>query len=122
MVAGINPFDFGWQLAPGEAFEAPALVCGYSEEGLGGAARLLHRFEADTVLPARHRETESYEAKCRRGATPRPLWAVTSLPGPDPDSLAGTARRLAASMPAHESGAFVAEVERSHRRWTASGA
>ena len=57
VVAGINPFDFGWQLAPGEAFEAPALVCGYSAAGLGGAARLLHRFEADVVLPARHRET-----------------------------------------------------------------
>jgi len=69
-----------------------------------------------------HLGTESHEAKCRRGARPRPLWAVTSLPGPDPDSLAGTARRLAASMPAHESRAFVEQVELSHRRWTTSGA
>jgi hypothetical protein len=69
-----------------------------------------------------HLGTESYEAKCRRGARPRPLWAVTSLAGPDPDFLPATARRLAASMPAHESGTFVARVERSQRRWTASGA
>jgi alpha-galactosidase len=57
VVAGVNPFDFAWHLDPGEAFEAPALDCGYSEEGLGGAARLLHRFAVDAVLPARHRET-----------------------------------------------------------------
>jgi alpha-galactosidase len=57
VVAGINPFDFAWHLAPGESFELPALVCGFTEAGLGGAARALHRFEVDAVLPARHRET-----------------------------------------------------------------
>jgi alpha-galactosidase len=44
-------------LAPGESFETPGLVCGYSEEGLGGAARLLHAFEVDAVLPVRHSNT-----------------------------------------------------------------
>ena len=57
VVVGVNPFDFAWHLVPGESFETPALVCGFSDEGLGGAARLLHRFEVDAVLPARHRET-----------------------------------------------------------------
>ncbi len=61
----------------------------------------------------------SYEAKCRRGARVRPLWAVTSLPGPDPASLVQTAGRMAASMPAHESESFTAQVEQSWRRWTA---
>lgn len=68
-----------------------------------------------------HLGTESYEAKCLRGARPRPLWAVTSLPGSDPDSLARTVRRIAASMPAHESESFTAQVEQSWRRWTAFG-
>jgi alpha-galactosidase len=57
VTVGINPFDFAWHLAPGEAFETPPLVCAYSDQGLGGAARLLHRYTVDAVLPARHRET-----------------------------------------------------------------
>jgi uncharacterized protein len=65
-----------------------------------------------------HLGTGSHEAKCRRGARPRPLWAVTSLPGPDPDSHARALRRIAASMPARESASFTAQVEQSWRRWT----
>jgi uncharacterized protein len=68
-----------------------------------------------------HLGTESYQAKCRRGARPRPLWAVTSLPGPTPDSLARTAQRIAAPMPAHESGPFIVQAEQSWRRWAANG-
>jgi hypothetical protein len=68
-----------------------------------------------------HLGTGSDEAKCRRGARPRPLWAVTSLPGADPDGLARTVRRIAASMPVHDSESFTAQVERSWRRWTAVG-
>jgi hypothetical protein len=68
-----------------------------------------------------HLGIASYEAKCRRGAQLRPLWAVTSLPGPDPDGLSQTVRRIAASLPAHESGSFSAQVEQSWRRWAESG-
>src|SRR6266516_2514307 len=68
-----------------------------------------------------HLGTESYEAKCRRGARPRPLWAVTSLPGSDPDSLARAVRRIAASLPALESESFTAQVEQPWWRWTAFG-
>ena len=44
---GIQPFDFAWRLAPGEQFASPELVGGYSEDGLGGAARLLHALRRD---------------------------------------------------------------------------
>lgn len=57
VVAGIQPFDFAWHLEPGESFETPALVCGYSEHGLDGAARVLHRYQSERVLPERHRAT-----------------------------------------------------------------
>lgn len=66
-----------------------------------------------------HLGTESYEAKCRRGARARPLWAVTSLPGSHPDGVARLARRIASPMPAHESESFTAQAEDSCRRWTA---
>lgn len=56
VTCGVNPFDFGWLLAPGEAFETPALVCGYTDEGLGGASRILHAHTLASVLPAATRE------------------------------------------------------------------
>ncbi len=56
VVMGIQPFDFGWRLEPGTAFTTPELVCGYSEEGIGGASRILHRFEESVQLPSNHRE------------------------------------------------------------------
>ena len=69
-----------------------------------------------------HLGTASHEAKCRRGARLRPLWAVTSFPGPDPGSFARRVNRITASMPAHESELFAKQVEQSWRRWTALGA
>lgn len=57
VVAGIQPFDFAWHLEPGESFETPTLACGYTDDGLDGAARLLHRYQSERVLPAGHRDT-----------------------------------------------------------------
>jgi hypothetical protein len=64
-----------------------------------------------------HLGTDSDEAKCRRGARSRPLWAVTSLPGPEPGDTEQTAHRIAASLPAHESESFTRQVDESMRRW-----
>src|SRR5579864_5995058 len=55
ITAGIQPFDFAWRLETGQHFVTPELVGGYSENGLGGASRLLHGFEEDVWLPATHR-------------------------------------------------------------------
>jgi len=40
---GINPFDFSWQLAPGDSFQTPEAILVYSAEGLGGMSRAYHR-------------------------------------------------------------------------------
>ncbi len=40
---GINSFDFGWRLEPGEAFAAPEAVMVYSAKGLGEMSRTYHR-------------------------------------------------------------------------------
>ena len=48
---GYNPFDFELRLAPGERHVTPALVCGVSGEGWGGASRRAHRFALERVLP-----------------------------------------------------------------------
>jgi alpha-galactosidase len=55
LALGIQPFDFGWRLAPGATFTTPELVCGYSEHGLGGASRQLHAYEETVQLPENHR-------------------------------------------------------------------
>ncbi len=51
VTGGFNPFDFGYKLKPGEHLETPVFYGGYSAHGLGGASRLLHRFEIAHILP-----------------------------------------------------------------------
>jgi alpha-galactosidase len=51
VTGGFNPFDFGYKLAPGESLKTPIFYGGYSHEGVGGASRLLHRYEVTKILP-----------------------------------------------------------------------
>jgi len=51
VTGGYNPFDFGYVLHPGERLETPIFYGGYSTNGLGGASRLLHRYELKRILP-----------------------------------------------------------------------
>jgi alpha-galactosidase len=51
ITGGFNPFDFGYVLHPGESLETPIFYGGYSARGLGGASRLLHRYELHRILP-----------------------------------------------------------------------
>ena len=51
VTGGFNPFDFGYKLKPGEHLETPVFYGGHSGHGLGGASRLLHRFEIAHILP-----------------------------------------------------------------------
>ncbi len=51
VTGGFNPFDFGYVLHPGERLETPIFYGGYSTSGLGGASRLLHRYELKHILP-----------------------------------------------------------------------
>ncbi len=51
VTGGFNPFDFGYKLKPGEHLETPIFYGGYSDHGLGGTSRLLHRFEIAHILP-----------------------------------------------------------------------
>ncbi|BEJ10778.1 hypothetical protein CspHIS471_0102000 [Cutaneotrichosporon sp. HIS471] len=40
---GLNPLHLDWKLAPGESFTAPECVAVFSDQGLGGMSRNLHR-------------------------------------------------------------------------------
>ena len=51
VTGGFNPFDFGYQLKPGEKLESPIFYAGYSAHGMGGASRLLNHFTLTHILP-----------------------------------------------------------------------
>jgi alpha-galactosidase len=53
VTGGYNPFDFGYKLNAGESLATPVFYGGYSAKGIGGASRLLHRFELAEILPQR---------------------------------------------------------------------
>ncbi|MGN0493708.1 MAG: alpha-galactosidase [Acutalibacteraceae bacterium] len=42
VLCGINPFQFSWDLAPGESFTTPECVMVFSDQGLGGMSRVFH--------------------------------------------------------------------------------
>ena len=56
VTGGFTPFDFSYRLAAGESLQTPVFYGGYSHDGIGGASRLLHRFELNALVPqAPHR-------------------------------------------------------------------
>ena len=50
ITGGYSPFDFAYVLSPGQSLETPKFYGGYSNQGIGGASRLLHRFELDSIV------------------------------------------------------------------------
>ncbi|HKS71811.1 MAG TPA: alpha-galactosidase [Terriglobales bacterium] len=51
VTGGFNPFDFAYLLRPGESLKLPYFYGGFSGHGIGGASRLMHRFELSSILP-----------------------------------------------------------------------
>jgi alpha-galactosidase len=51
VTGGVNPFDFSWKLEPGETFETPVFVGGFTLAGYGAASRLLHSYQRRYVMP-----------------------------------------------------------------------
>lgn len=53
ITGGINDFDSEWTLGPGERFETPAFVGGYTAGGFGSMSRQLHQYQYDYITPSR---------------------------------------------------------------------
>ncbi len=51
LLLGINPAEFAWTLAPGEAFQTPEAVLTYSAEGLNGMSQQFHALWEKHLLP-----------------------------------------------------------------------
>jgi alpha-galactosidase len=86
VTGGFNPFDFGSVLHPGQSLETPVFYGGYAQNGLGGASRLLHRFELAHILP-RTQATASQPLP-----KPRPViynsWEATEMNVTEPGQMA----------------------------------
>ena len=67
VVSGIHDEQFRWRLAPGETFDTPEILLGFSHEGLTGLSRMYHSFLRRHV--------------CRAVSAPRPVlinnWEAT---------------------------------------------
>lgn len=52
---GINSHDFSWQLKPGDDFQTPEVVMGYSEEGLGKLSSAFHELFNQHLVRGRYK-------------------------------------------------------------------
>lgn len=55
---GINPFNFTWELQPGDEFQTPEVVMVYSNEGLGGMSRTYHKLYRERLCRGKYRDKE----------------------------------------------------------------
>ena len=53
---GINPFQFCWNLKPGEQFDTPETVLVYSTEGLGGMSAIFSSAISKTCVSGKNSE------------------------------------------------------------------
>jgi alpha-galactosidase len=54
VTGGMNDFDSVWSLKPGETLAAPKFTGGFTERGFGAAAREMHDYMREEVLPKAH--------------------------------------------------------------------
>lgn len=55
---GLNPFDFSWQLQPGQSFQTPEAVLVYSNAGLGEMSRTFHSLYRERLCRGKYRDRE----------------------------------------------------------------
>jgi alpha-galactosidase len=55
---GINPFEFSWELMPGEQFQSPEVVMVFSNAGLNGMSQVYHELYRNRLCRGRWRDKE----------------------------------------------------------------
>lgn len=56
VVMGISDDEMFLKLAAGQTFETPKAYLGFTDAGLGGMSRIMHRFAHDCIMPAPRRD------------------------------------------------------------------
>ncbi|MDO8686258.1 MAG: alpha-galactosidase [Clostridiales bacterium] len=52
VAAGLNDFDFLWELEPSQSFTSPVCIGGYSDCGFGKASRNMHHYQQELIRPS----------------------------------------------------------------------
>lgn len=55
IVAGINPYDFNWTLAPDQTFTTPELLMTFSDQGIGQMSRNFHDLMREHLIKDRYK-------------------------------------------------------------------
>ncbi|WP_086349893.1 alpha-galactosidase [Candidatus Enterococcus clewellii] len=58
VLAGINEFNFCWQLEPQETFQTPEVVMVYSDQGINGMSQHFHHLYRERLARGGHRDKE----------------------------------------------------------------
>lgn len=58
VLAGINPYNFSWELSSNEAFQTPEVILTYSDQGLNGMSGSLHHLLRERVARGEHQLKE----------------------------------------------------------------
>ncbi|GGE26125.1 alpha-galactosidase [Pullulanibacillus camelliae] len=58
VMLGIHPFDFSWCLEEGDSFQAPEVVCVYSDEGMNGMSQTYQQFYSKRLASGVWRDRE----------------------------------------------------------------
>ncbi len=100
VTGGWNPFDFAYQVKPGEALQTPPFYGGFSAQGFGGASRMMHRFERLQILP--------HGAKARLRPVLYNSWEATEFAVDEPGqkALAEKAAKLGVELFVMDDGWF----------------
>lgn len=100
-------------------------VVGFDYDRLSGAAEYAQlavyeplRYCQENGLERVQLGMESFEAKCRRGARPRPLWALCSLAAPRAEAFESARDAIAARFPAYEADLFRTRTDADLTRLT----
>ena len=60
LMMGLNPFNFEWQMEPGEELYAPEVIMSYSAQGLGLMTRQFHNIIRKNLCRGNFRDKERY--------------------------------------------------------------
>ena len=61
MVMGIHPESFRWKLEAGESFQAPEVVCVYSDKGLDGMTTAFHHLYKKHLIRGEYKDKKRVE-------------------------------------------------------------
>ena len=56
ITGGISPYDTEWCLEPGQAFETPVFLGGYTTGGFGHVSRIMHDYERQVIMAPKERD------------------------------------------------------------------